>query len=265
MGGNNRHVTPVASRLVHVGFHFPHLQHESPRDMCQCDSLYQFKTPIQTSLLVLNFDSHIMLSLDLTFFLIYIYLLIYILSYFIILLLCFYIILFLNDNLIEQFFYNLEFYCNSIFKQGNLDLWRPWYILMPVYLGHRPRNTTVVCPWPASPSLSWCIPSLLFLFLYRFARCFVAYLFASSPRGSMWWVVVSGGFLHFLFVSFSMCSLFRPFPECPLCLSTSGVGFCTGICWWRSVFFLVSSVYLAMSLIHRVKLPWHSNWIFSRC
>ena len=47
-------------------------------------------------------------------------------------------------------------------------------------IGHRPRNAIVFCPWSTSPFLSWCIPSPLFLFPCLSARCFVAYLFASS-------------------------------------------------------------------------------------
>ena len=55
-------------------------------------------------------------------------------------------------------------------------------------IGHRPKNATVFCSWPCCPFLSSCSPSLLFPFLYPFARCFVGYLFASSLRGSMWWL-----------------------------------------------------------------------------
>ena len=81
-------------------------------------------------------------------------------------------------------------------------------------IGHRPRNATVFCPWPSSPSLSWCIPSPLFLFPCLSARCFVAYLFSSSLVGSMGWLDgwlflvvtwVCPIHLHFLFfISFSM-------------------------------------------------------------
>ena len=44
--------------------------------------------------------------------------------------------------------------------------------LLAGIIGHRPRNATVSCPWPSSPSLSWCNPFLLFPFLCLFGRCF---------------------------------------------------------------------------------------------
>ena len=56
-------------------------------------------------------------------------------------------------------------------------------------IGHRPRNATVVCLWPSSLSLSWCIPSPLFLFPCLFARCFIVSppSLRLFPRVSMWW------------------------------------------------------------------------------
>ena len=65
-----------------------------------------------------------------------------------------------------------------------------WYLfyyacLLAGSIGHQSRNATVFCPWPSSPFLSWCIPSPFYLFPCLFARCFVAYLFASSLGGSM--------------------------------------------------------------------------------
>ena len=45
---------------------------------------------------------------------------------------------------------------------------------------HRQMNVTVVCLWPSSPSLSWCIPSILSPFLCLFPKCSLASLFASS-------------------------------------------------------------------------------------
>ena len=77
--------------------------------------------------------------------------------------------------------------------------------------------------------------------------------------------MVFGGFLsvcpihlHFLFfISFSMGSclvIFQSVVLDILSVQVSGVGFYAGICRW-SVFFLVSSVYFAMSPIHRAKLP----------
>ena len=79
-------------------------------------------------------------------------------------------------------------------------------------IGQRPKNATVFYPWPNSPFLSWCIPSPSFHFPCLFARCFVAYLFASSlgvPCDSL----TGDGFwrfpihLHFLFfITFSMGS-----------------------------------------------------------
>ena len=67
-------------------------------------------------------------------------------------------------------------------------LFTSYLCLLIVSIGHRPKNATVFCPWPSSPSLSWCNPSILFLSLYFFARCIMTYLFASSLRGSMWWL-----------------------------------------------------------------------------
>ena len=85
-------------------------------------------------------------------------------------------------------------------------------------IGHRPRNATVFCPWPSSPFLSWCIPSLLFLFLCLLSLCqvFLGLPLRFFPGGLhvvAWRVMISGGFLnvcpiHHLisFVSFSMDS-----------------------------------------------------------
>ena len=137
-------------------------------------------------------------------------------------------------------------------------------------IGHRLRNATVFCLWPSSPFLSRCTPSLLYLFLCLSARCFVAYLFFSSLGGSMWWLdgwlilmvslvyvlstSIFSSLFHFLWVVAWLFS--RVWCSVP-CLSTSSVVFCAGICWWRSVFSFVSSVWFAMSPLRRAKLPSH--------
>ena len=59
------------------------------------------------------------------------------------------------------------------------------YTLLAGNIDHRPRNANLFCPWSSSPSLSWCKHSLLFLSVYLFGKCFVAYAFASPLTGSM--------------------------------------------------------------------------------
>ena len=72
----------------------------------------------------------------------------------------------------------------NCFEQALHDgiLYPTTYLCLFVCLGrmHRQMNVTVDCPLPSSPSLSWCIPSLLFPFLCLFPRCSLASLFASS-------------------------------------------------------------------------------------
>ena len=61
-------------------------------------------------------------------------------------------------------------------------------------IGHQPRNATVFCPWPSSPSLSWCIPSPLFLFLCL-CQVFCGLPLPWGFHVMAWRVIVSGGFL----------------------------------------------------------------------
>ena len=80
--------------------------------------------------------------------------------------------------------------------------------------GHRPKTATVFRPWPSSPSLSWCKPSLVSLSV---SLPGVSWTTSPLPRGLhlvAWLVMVSWDFpsvwsidLHFLFfISFAMGS-----------------------------------------------------------
>ena len=71
-------------------------------------------------------------------------------------------------------------------------------------MGHRLRNTTVVCLWPSSPSLSWSIP---FSWIQDFQCIFYRWLFSLSLPLLVWRMIVFGGILsmcpihlHFLFI-----------------------------------------------------------------
>jgi len=107
-------------------------------------------------------------------------------------------------------------------------------------ISHRPRHATAFCPWPSSPSLSCCNPSLLFLSLYLFASCFVAYLFASTLRGSMWWL--NGWW--FLEVSWL----------CVLSISTSALS-----CYSRNTIFRKLCFFLTNVMFQR-RLTWYLSW-----
>ena len=122
-------------------------------------------------------------------------------------------------------------------------------------IAHRLRNAAVFCPWPSSPSLYWCNPSLLFPLLCLFARCFVAYIFVSSLG------VPCDGLTGDGYKRFPECVSYTPVFSV---FGTLSVNFKCKIL--RMYSFLVSSLYYAMSPIHKLKLPWHLNWIFSvRC
>ena len=113
-------------------------------------------------------------------------------------------------------------------------------------IGHWPRN--VFCPGPSSPSLSPGVNHLLFPFCVS-ARCFVAYLFASSLGVPFDGLMVFGGFLsvcpihlHFIFfISFCMGSGLVYFQSVPVVLVTVDDHFRYRILRRNSVFFLVDT------------------------
>ena len=135
-------------------------------------------------------------------------------------------------------------------------------------IDHRLRNATVVCLWPSSQSLSWCIPYPLDLTLCLFAWYFVSFLFSL-----LWGEVPSdgltvGGFLRFpktllstpsypppfyllLFNFLLVWSISKVYCWIP-CLITSGVDSVQALVDKSKHLFLVSS---AIFPIHKVTLP----------